>query len=141
MSFIPLSESLALPATVTFDALPPQEQWSAVITKISPAAVITEGVPNYEITLLIDQGDAHFRAGLTANITVHADQRTNVLAIPRRAVAIRGDSQFVQVMDSAGQISEHQVTTGLAGSTGTIEIVSGLNEGNQVVLEARQLEQ
>lgn len=128
-------------ATVTFDALPPQEQWLARISKISPAAVITEGVPNYEITLLIDQTDTRFRAGLTANITVHAASRTNVIAIPRRAVATRGDAQFVQVMEAAGQIADRQVTTGLAGSTGTIEIVSGLNAGELVVLDTRQQEQ
>ncbi|HBE90585.1 MAG: hypothetical protein A3G57_03685 [Candidatus Andersenbacteria bacterium RIFCSPLOWO2_12_FULL_45_8] len=130
-----------LPATVTFDALPPQEQWSAVIKKISPAAVISEGVPNYEITLLIDQPDSRFRAGLTANITVHADRRTGVIAIPRRAVATRGDAQFVQVLEPTGQTVERRVSTGLAGSTGTIEIINGLTEDDQVILETRQLEQ
>jgi len=122
-------------ATITFDALPPQEQWTATLAEISPAAAIVEGVPTYEITLLIDNIDQRFRPGLTANITVHADTRSNVIAIPRRAVATRGGQQYVRVLHESGDIDEYSITTGLAGSTGTIEVISGLSEGDKVVID------
>jgi len=125
-------------ATISFDALPPQEKWTATVTHISPAASIVEGVPTYEITLELTEKDNRFRPGLTANITVHADTRTNVIAIPRRAVSTKDKEQYVRVVNADGNPQETKITTGLVGSTGLIEVTSGLNEGQLVVIDSRQ---
>lgn len=127
--------------TINFDALPPQEKWSATVSHISPAAEIIEGVPTYEITLLLTNNDDRFKPGLTANITIHADSRQGVIAIPRRAVSTKGEEQIIRLLDESGNVSEQKITTGLAGSTGTIEVTSGLTAGQKVVIDNRQLEQ
>lgn len=122
-------------ATVTFDALPQSDQWSARIVHVDPAARVFEGVPTYEVRLRLDDpGDSRFRPGLTANITVHADQRSNVIAVPRRSVIRQEGRQFVEVQQSDGTLEERDVVTGLLGSDGYIEITSGLSEGEVVVI-------
>jgi len=125
-----------LPATVTFDAFSLTNQWSATISRTAPAAKIIEGVPTYQITLQLDNSDQRLKAGLTANITVHADFRAGVFAIPRRAVISRGTEQFVRLLSSDGQITEQAITTGLIGSDGAIEVVSGLSARDQVITSA-----
>ena len=124
-----------MPATITFDALPAFEQFEASVTKRAPAAIAIEGVPTYEVTLTLTTIDPRLLPGLTSNITIHASEKTDVIAVPRRAVITRGDQQFVRVI-SAGEIIELEVTTGLLGSSGAIEITSGLQGGEQVIIEA-----
>lgn len=127
-------------ATISFDALPVQEKWSATVSYISPAARMIEGVPTYEIILLLTNNDDRFKPGLTANIIVHADSRYNVIAIPRRAVATKKGEQFIRILNENGDVLEQKITTGLAGSIGTIEVTSGLTVGQKVVIDNRKLE-
>lgn len=119
-------------ASITFDAYQDSERWLAKVTRVAPAAVIVEGVPTFEVTLELEASDERFKPGLTANIVVHAQEKQGVLAIPRRAVTSRDGQETVRVRQSDGTFTERSVTTGLVGSDGTIEITSGLSEGEQV---------
>jgi Cu(I)/Ag(I) efflux system membrane fusion protein len=89
-------------------------------------------VPTYRTVLLFSTIDPRIKSGMTANLTIHGDSRENVLAVPQRAVIIRDGQNIVEkVID--GKTVDTPVETGLRGSEGTIEILSGLNEGDQVV--------
>ncbi len=126
--------TMGLPATITFDALPSTEQWTGTVSYISPAAEITDGIPLYKVKLTLTEPIGSLRPGLTANITVHAATRENVLAIPRRAITIRGEEEFVSVLTNDEEIIEKKVTTGLLGSDGSVEIRTGLEKGERVVI-------
>lgn len=128
-----------LPATVTFDALPNQEEWNATITYVAPAAKIIEGIPTYLIKLSLSKLDDRFRDGLTSNITVHASRKDNVLAIPRRAVITEDTAQSILIANDKNEPIKQTITTGLVGSDGLVEVTSGLNEGNVIVVNPEQL--
>lgn len=119
-------------ADVTFDAYPAAPARPARVVNIAPAALLVEGVPTYEVTLLLQESDATILPGLTANITVHAASRSDVLAVPRRAILHRNSAQFVQLIGADGAMREVEVMTGLLGSDGFIEITSGLSRGDVV---------
>lgn len=121
-------------ATITFDAFPPTEKWEAKIASISPAAKVLEGIPTYEVKLNVSDNLTKLKPGLTTNVTVHAAEKENVLSLPRRAVITRDNKQVVQIAGENGETAEKEIITGLAGSDGTVEIVSGLNEGDEVVI-------
>ncbi|MFH1354492.1 MAG: efflux RND transporter periplasmic adaptor subunit [bacterium] len=123
-----------LSATVTLDAYPNADSLTATVTKIAPAAVIIEGVPTYKTTLRLNSPADDLKPGLTANVNVHADQRDSVIAVPRRAVIQRDDRQIVRVLGEDSRVAEREVVTGLLGSDGTIEIVSGLSENESVII-------
>lgn len=127
-------------ATVTFDALPSSEQWEATITHVDPAARVVEGVPTYQVRLSVASVDDRFRPGLTSNITVHASERPGVIAVPRRAVIRQDNRQFVEIEMSDGSFEERDVQTGLLGSDGYVEITSGLEEGEEVVVSRNREE-
>lgn len=130
--------AVGMPATITLDALPATQSWDATVSYVAPSADIVEGVPVYEIELAFNLADGTLRPGLTANVVVHTDSRQNVLSVPRRAVNTETGRQFVIVVGEDGFEARREVTTGLVGSDGTIEITSGLNHGETILISRQE---
>lgn len=124
-------------ATVTFDAYSDDEQFTANVTFIDPAETMVEGVATYKTTLEL-AADPRVRSGLTANLSILAAKRDQVLAVPQRAVKEINSHKYVTVLEPG--TPGHQTTTdivvetGLRGSDGRVEIISGLIGGEQVVI-------
>lgn len=123
-------------ASLSFDAFPNTEPVSAIVARLAPAAVVIEGVPTYQVKMrLLSVPPITLKPGQTTNITVHAAKRDNALSVPRRSVFQRGSEARVRVLSSGNEVMEKTITVGLVGSDGSIEVISGLNEGERVVLE------
>lgn len=126
-----------MPMTFTLDAFS-GNTLAGKITKIDPAEVVIEGVPTYKTTFSIDQQGTTtlpIKSGMTANITVVTNRRDDVLLVPLRAVLTRDDGSFVGTPAADGSRVEKKVVTGLRGTDGMMEIVSGLLEGEKVFLD------
>ncbi|MEX1112827.1 MAG: efflux RND transporter periplasmic adaptor subunit [Candidatus Andersenbacteria bacterium] len=130
--------SSGMPATVTLDAFDRTESWDARVASIAPAAKMIEGLPTYEVVVELLSVDTRLKPGLTANVTIHVNEKKGVLAIPRRAIITQGQRQFVRVQGVDSFIAEYEVTTGLVGSDGMIEITSGVSEGQNIVVRSAQ---
>ena len=121
-------------ASVTFDALTPQDIFSAKVVKIDPASTVIQDVVDYRIKLKLDNLDERIKPGMSANIDIHTAEAENVLMIPIRAVTTEGNQQFVQILNADGKsTTKVQVQTGLQGDEGMVEVQSGLNVGQRVV--------
>jgi RND family efflux transporter MFP subunit len=120
-------------ADVTLDAYSSEVNFPMIVSAISPAESIVEGVAVYKITLQFVKADDRIKSGLTADITIKSDHRDDVLAVPQRAVIAKNGGKFVQVKNGE-TTTDKSVTTGLRGSDGSIEIISGLQEGDQVLV-------
>lgn len=127
---------LQQPATITFDALSDTAGVKGKIISSAPAAEIIEGVPTYKVTLELDHADARLRPGFTANITLHIAEKMSVITIPQRALVRRDGATFVRIKGSDGRTAEKSVTVGLTGSNGLVEITSGLNLGDEVIVRS-----
>jgi HlyD family secretion protein len=124
-------------ATVTLDAYGETTTFPASVVLIEPAAVQIEGVPTYKTTLQFSQRDERIRAGMTANVTIHAAERTDVIAVPLRALAKNDQNQdtvMVQIGEKIEETEERVVTIGIRGSNGMAEVLNGLTEGEVVVI-------
>ena len=121
-------------ASTTLDAYGPYVDFPTQVTKIDPAETVIEGVPTYKVTLRFVSPDPRIRSGMTANLEILTHAHRGVLRIPYRAVQTSATSTTVRVVGADG-ISWHPVVveTGLKGSDGSIEIVSGLKPGDLVV--------
>lgn len=119
------------PAQLTIDALP-GANYNAKVTAIGPVPTVTQGVVNYPVFLSVSNPDSSVRPGMTANLTIEVDRRDNVLLIPTRSVRTQGNQRVVSVLYK-DQTIQVPVTTGLSNDT-SIEVTSGLNEGDQVIL-------
>jgi len=92
-----------------------------------------EGVPTYKTTLQFIEEDGRIKSGMTANMDILTEQREKVIAIPQRAVFTKEGKKLVRVLDNSDGISEREVKTGIRGSSGKVEILEGLAEGEKVV--------
>lgn len=71
--------------------------------------------------------------GMSANVTIKAAVRQNVLLIPERALRTVGSRAFVTVI-TPGSRQEREIQIGLR-SGGEVEVASGLAEGNKILFQ------
>jgi Cu(I)/Ag(I) efflux system membrane fusion protein/cobalt-zinc-cadmium efflux system membrane fusion protein len=72
-----------------------------------------------------------------ANVRLQAESAKDVLVIPIDAVLNSGAGQHVFVALGEGRFEPRTVETGLQGENGQVQILAGLNEGEQVVTSAQ----
>lgn len=120
-------------AKVTLDAYDSSIIFEAEVVSIDLSETVIEGVTTYKVVLHFNDSDDRIRSGMTANVDILTDSKEGVLVVPQRAVKENDENKYVQVVDEKGEISEVIVTTGLRGSDGNIEIISGLKEGDKVI--------
>jgi len=121
------------PADVTLDALP-DDVVDGEVAFVSLVGTALVGVVSYDTTITLNSPTEELRDGMTATAEVIIERRDNVLLIPNRA--LRGtweDPKVLVFLD--GQQEEREVTLGLTNGINT-EILSGLEEGEEVVLPA-----
>lgn len=119
-------------ARITFDAIKNQEFVGTVVA-IDPAETIVGGAVYYKTTVLFDDVDERIRSGMTANVWILTATASDTLFVPASAIQIKDDKMIVQVQGESKMI-EKEVAVGIENSTGMIEILSGLSEGEQVIL-------
>ena len=124
-------------ATVKLDAYGSDTTFAAHIILINPGEDIVEGVATYQVALQFDKDDPKILSGLTADVTILTAQRQDVLYIPTRNIITRDGSKYVKLLvdEESGETKEVQVTVGLKGSDGHTEIVSGLKEGDRIIID------
>jgi HlyD family secretion protein len=120
---------------VTFDAYGDKVIFEATITNISPAGVITDGVPTYKTVFSFTVKDDRVRSGMTANIDVVTKVYENVLTLPARAVKNEKSIRKVKIKEGK-EIIDREVKVGARGVSGDIEMTEGVKEGEIVVIEA-----
>ncbi|MEA2113497.1 MAG: efflux RND transporter periplasmic adaptor subunit [Patescibacteria group bacterium] len=120
-------------AEMTLDALGPEEKFIGQIIKIDPAETIISGVIYYRVTSVFDAEDARIKPGMTVNLDIQTDRKENILYLPYYLIKGINGQKFVNVLKN-GKIVEQIIKTGLEGEN-RIEIIEGLKEGDEVVLE------
>jgi len=120
-------------AVFTVDAFPARE-FEGRVEAIHPKAVIQDNVVNYITVIEITEPyKGILRPEMTASVSIFLEDRSNVLAIPTRALKREGGKNIVYVLVD-GKLERRTVKIGWQISQ-WIEIVEGLEEGQTVVLE------
>ncbi len=125
-------------AEVTIGALP-DARIAGRVLRIYPKAK-KEGnatLFDIEISFVRDPGMV-LRAGFSATASIRVRERKQVLTLPERLVTFENGKRFVEVPEGSAQGRGEQKTRKVEVQTGlsdglTIEIVSGLKEGDKVV--------
>ena len=118
----------------TFDALGPDKHFTGKVLTINPSSTVVSGVVNYKVTGSLDNVP-EIKPGMTANMTILVAQKDDVLSIPSTAIINKNSKQYVRVIDDSKKKTYHevQVQTGLQADGGLVKIISGLNEGEEIV--------
>ena len=107
------------------------------VTKIAPLGVQKDNVTTFEVRVSIDNPGGELKANMTANAEILLDEHKGVLTVPENAVMYDNQKNAsVQVPDSKQKDGVRKVPVKVGLSNGSVtEIVSGLKEGEQVVLQ------
>ena len=119
----------------TLDAFSASEQFPLTIESIDPDQTTIDGVVYYKTHFIFKNVDARFRSGMSVNLTMTANQKTDVLVVPRRAVSQRAASSTIRVLPAGHNATPEvrNVSVGLRGDS-DVEIISGLVEGDLVIV-------
>jgi HlyD family secretion protein len=107
------------------------------VTKIAPLGVEKDNVTTFEVRVSIDNFGGELKANMTANAEILLDEHKNVLMVPENAVSYDAQKNaFVQVPDKNQKDGTRKISVAVGLSNGSqTEIVKGLKEGDQVVLQ------
>ncbi len=124
---------------ITLDALGPDRHFTGLVQTVNPGATVVSGVVNYKVTASVDN-IPDVKPGMTANMTVLVAQKDNVLAIPLRAVILKNGNKVVRLVTDSKKKTYREVgvVTGLEADGGLVEILSGLDEGQEIVTYIKQ---
>lgn len=117
---------------ITLDAFGDDIKFSGKVASIEPASTEIQDVVYYKVKMTLDVTDKAVKSGMTANVTVSTASRENVLYIPSRAVRTK-DEKYARVL-VGNEVKDVPIKLGLKADDGKTEILSGLQEGDLVVL-------
>lgn len=127
---------------VSIDAFP-DERLSGLVTKVAVVADSANAFMNpdlkvYPTTIKIDGTHEWLRPGMSAQVEILVNRLEDIIYVPLQAVTYLGDQRVVYV-SNGGRPEQREVQTG-AFSEQFIEIVSGLREGEELLLLPPQRE-
>lgn len=112
----------------------PGQAFEGKVILIEPAEKLIDGVVYYEVRISFDSAPEELKQGMTADISIITDSRSNALVVSDDAVQKDGDKAFVEVIEK-GNPKEKQIKIGLEGDNDLVEVIEGLSEGEQVIVE------
>jgi RND family efflux transporter MFP subunit len=116
---------------VEIDARPDLGIISGKVVEIVPSA----DSATHTFTVKVGLGNATIASGLSGRAVISGDV-TDRLVVPASAVHRRGGLELVVVRADDGTARTRAVTTGAAQEDGLIEVLSGVNEGEIVAVNA-----
>lgn len=119
-------------ATLTLDAFGDSVVFEGVVKDEEPDQTKVQDAVYYKTHVTFSTGDKDVKPGMTANVTIHTALQSGVLVIPSRALREENGKRFVRVFVN-GVATQTEVTTGLRGDDGLVEVQTGVKEGDQVV--------
>ena len=127
---------LGQPARIKVESFK-DKTFNGVVTKISPMGVEKDNVTTFEVRVSINNPGGELRAEMTANAEIILDEHKSVLQIPEGAIIYDKDRKAsVDVPDPKGKDGQRKVAINIGISNGAkTEVLSGLKEGEQVVLQ------
>ena len=134
----------------TVDAYP-DDVFTGTVKQVRLEATTESSVVTYEVVISASNPELKLKPGLTANVTIYTLDRQNVCAVPSKALRFVPDDEILSKLGlsitgkaagttASGTIwvlegqSVRPVEVGAGATDGDMTEVSGLQEGEQVVL-------
>jgi len=120
-------------AQVTLDAYGEGATFGAKVISIDPAETIKDGVSTYKVRFQFENEDVRIKSGMTANVSVFVFNKPNTIVIPGGVIFERDGKKFVQVKENGVNV-DREIVTGMTSSLDQVEVISGLVDGDIVLL-------
>ncbi len=119
------------PVKITWDAMP-EKSWTGKTVQI-PRQVLARGTRSIaEVLCSVENDKLELLPNVNVDVQILVQENDRALVVPRGAVRTEQDKHFVLVLDG-DRLRRREVQLGMGNAT-SYEIVSGLNENDQVAL-------
>lgn len=125
------------PVEISFVAFP-EKIFKGKVANIKPTEKVKEGVVYYEVTIIPEEElPSEIKPGMTADVKIKTATKENVLIVPQEAIQEKDGKKIIQISKNSknGKIEEREVEVGLKGNNDMIEIISGVQEGEKVLIK------
>ncbi len=129
--------AVGMEAEITLDAYGDDVTFAGSLKSIDTAETIIQDVVYYKTRFLLEESELQVRAGMTANVDVPTATREQAILVPQRAIRQSNETKFVRVLVEGQEVNK-TVELGLYGDGGSVEIISGLEEGDEVIIASRE---
>lgn len=123
-----------LVAEIKLDAYGDDVIFPGTVVSIDSSETEVDGVSVYEARVSFDNPDGRIRSGMTADVSIQRDSRQNVLRLPVRFMDKDEVGDYVLV-ENGEEKDKVYLKTGLVGTDGFVEIVSGVDQGDVIIGE------
>ncbi len=121
-------------ATITLDAYP-DKPFPAVVHRISYFSTLVNNVTTYEVDVWPEPVPTFMRTGMTSNVVFNVSTREDVLTVPSSALQQQDNQTGVFVPGDNGKPKFQPIQTGVTDGK-RVEVVSGLNEGDAILIKS-----
>jgi HlyD family secretion protein len=127
---------LGQPARIKVESFK-DKTFTGKVTKISPMGVEKDNVTTFETRVSINNPEGVLKAMMTANAEIILEEHKNVLQIPEGAILYDKDKNAsVEIPEPKAKEGKKKIAVNIGISNGAkTELLSGLKEGDQVVLQ------
>lgn len=114
--------------------------YEGTVTSVSHIATQNEkGASLISARVRIDHPDENVFLGVDAKVTIQAASASNVITLPSEVINIGKEGAFCYVLEK-GVITRKNIETGIS-SEDTVEIISGIREGDMVIRDIGSLQE
>ncbi|OCQ18980.1 efflux transporter periplasmic adaptor subunit [Pseudoalteromonas luteoviolacea] len=124
-----------LPVTMKLDYLP-GKTWQGEVDYVYPS--LDAQNRTLRVRLRFSNQDLALKPNMFAQVTIHSDPVDDVITVPKEAVIRTGQQDRVVVVVGNGQFKSIDITIGRVTNE-YIEVLSGLNAGDEIVTSAQFL--
>jgi len=117
------------------------------VAEVDAVGTVSQGVVTYNVKISFDTQDDRVKSGMSVSAAIIIDSKQDVLIVPNSAIKSGNNISYAEMLDktfSANQGSQgvasdnlpkqQIVETGITDDT-NIEIISGLKEGDQIIIK------
>lgn len=122
--------------SITLDAFGEDTKFTGKIISIDPASTDVQDVVYYQVQIELDDTVQPIKPGMTANVTITTASVDNTLIVPTRAIRTNDAGKYVRVLKNGKEI-EKPVQIGIKGDNGQTQILSGVDEGNDIIVSVQ----
>ncbi len=123
-------------AMITLDAYGDEIKFIGTLVNIDYSATIIQDVVYYKVKIALEDTEKEIKSGMTANVVLKTDKRENVLYIPSRTLRTGDNGRYVKILQN-NTVIDKVIKTGLRADDGKIEILEGLQEGEDVIISIK----
>ncbi|HWQ60183.1 MAG TPA: efflux RND transporter periplasmic adaptor subunit [Candidatus Fimivivens sp.] len=124
---------VGMDAVATFDSLTKSDIFRGAVSEIEPSSTVVQGVVSYVTRFRLSDADPRLREGMSSTIDTVTAKSEDVLAVPFRAIISVGDKKFIDLSRDGLTTDRREVTVGLEGDDGMVEVKQGVSQGDPVV--------